>query len=283
MQRYDVAISFSSEDDWIAKDIHTLMNRYGVSCYCSKNERDAASGNLHESLREIYRTSLLNVLVYSQAYSSAPSNSTIAMELEELIARHTSSSSDRSLYVLLVDIDKPPVELTELLHHRLKDVGITGAERHILDRQSAQKVATPIEGVNFVHPKFSLPSRGSISACKFTIFNNYQGDERWSTLGDIRVDVIEPRPELNRFGLRVYLIPSDFCITELNHSTRLRIDPALLEKKKNYGAEFCARHRSTALFGGLFAIKKTNRDLPTVYCKDYDEYLNSSWNASRYA
>ena len=86
--RFDIALSYAEKDAWIAKDLYQLATGYGFSVFCADYLPDRASGFLRTKLQEIYSESRLNVVLWSQAYSSKSIDSFPALERRAIAARH---------------------------------------------------------------------------------------------------------------------------------------------------------------------------------------------------
>lgn len=269
--RFDVAISHASEDAWVACDLHNLIKRNGFSVYCDVEQADAAGGFLRENLQAIFRTSTLNVLIWSRAYAQKPVNSICGMERRSLVERHVNRGDAGSLVIVNVD-DAPLGDLDVILVHHLKTEGLTRIEEFITTRLK-RLWSRPTESGLLKHPPGTEKDRGLFQPSVFTIDPKYQSDPlgRWKTLADVLVQCEIPG---NR--LLVYLIPSGLATPFLRHSALLRSDPTLLERKRRATEKFAEDRLGCKLEGFWFRMKKGEIELPTVYCPSYDAFLNAS-------
>jgi hypothetical protein len=275
MKKYDVAFSFTQKDAWIARDIDKLLQRLGITCYCSANLPDRANGQLRRELFDIYRSSRINVLIFSAEYNSKPKDSIVAMERKILFDRHVGRGDEKSLFILVVDDINIPHELDMCLAQYISDIGITGAEQYI---DSRLKETTKIRGEDeheYCHPDGVERNRGDMQPCTFEISQYWKSDkkDRWLDLGDISV-LTNHRLSNNMI---TYLIPSGYCINFLGHSNRLRSDSDALEIKKNAGIAFAKKFKNKTLSGVIFTINHKGMDYPTIYCSEYDNFLNKQW------
>jgi hypothetical protein len=98
--RFDVAISCTEEDSWIARDLHNLVRRSGFSVYCYLEQPDVIRGFMRPKLRDIYSDSSLNVLLWSHSYGTRPRGSIPAMERRAIAARHVDRGDADSLLII---------------------------------------------------------------------------------------------------------------------------------------------------------------------------------------
>ncbi|WP_104398495.1 hypothetical protein [Vibrio penaeicida] len=275
MEKYDVAFSFTQKDAWIAKDLDILLQRLGVHCYCSAHLPDRANGQLRKELFNIYRSSKINVLIYSSDYALKANDSIVAMERKLLFDRHIGRGEESALFILVVDESSIPEEFDLCLAQYVKDIGILGAEKYI---DSRLKEVIKVKGDNnhiYSHPTGIERIRGDMQPCTFKISPNWKNDrkKRWLTLGDISVTTEHSMSN----GMITYLIPSGHCISFLGHSNRLRTDKTSLKIKKRAGLDFIRESEDKTFSGVIFTINHNGMDYPTVYCSEYDHYLNSKW------
>lgn len=273
---YQIAFSFASEDEWVAKDIDTLLQRKGFSSYCSSQKKDVANGVLREDLMDIYRKSTINILIYSYYYERKIGKSIVAMERKFLIDRHVRKNEEKSLFILIIDGSDIPNDFDVCLSHRIESIGIIGVEEYVCKRLRALTKSTDWLGIEYKHPEGVEGIRGVLKPCEFTIADNYSNDrnKRWSSLGDI---LVEPNTVLPR-NLVSYLIPSAGCINFLSHSHMLMSDSLSLKIKKEAGKKFVKKNQGKKLIGMIFDIEKNGMYYPTIYCSEYDKFLNDEWD-----
>lgn len=274
-EQFDVAFSFSNKDRWVVKDLFTLFRRLGFSSYSSADLPDQANGQLRKRLLDIYRSSKVNFMIYSSDYESKKKDSVVAMERKILFDRHIGKSDIESLFVLIIDDSKVPEEFDMCLVHRLTDCGLIGVEGFVSKRLKSLTTVKADTGFVYDHPEGSEHKRGNMRPCVFTIPDNWKDGERWLELGDIKVEADDKVSN----GMKVYLIPSAACIGFLGHSNQLKSDPKNLEIKKSAGANFVREWKNKRLSGVVFNMNHYGMDYPTVYCSEYDKYLNESWQA----
>lgn len=272
---FKVAFSFADADEWVAKDLYFLLERGGISSYCSVNIPGHANGNLRKKFSSIYNESLLNIMIFSDAYNSKPAGSVVAMERRIIYKRHIDKHEEENLLILNIDNSAPPKDFKNCLIHKVQDIGLIGFEQII---SSAMKKLLQVEdefGYKYSHPPGSCHIRGDMFPCKFEICDEWRVDSksRWESLGDIKVNMDH---ELSN-GMNVYLIPSSHCIPFLGHSNRLRSDEQCLSIKKAAGTRFIKKFAGKTLDGVVFMMNKDGMDYPTVYCAEYDSYLNRNW------
>lgn len=273
---FDVAISFASDDRWLAMDMNNLFTQAGISSYCSAHLADEASGLLRKNLYDIYDGSLLNFMIHSKAYEEKVGDSIVKMERQVLFDRHVGRGESESLFVLLTDA-KLPSDFEMCLAHRLSDIGVTGSLSFVFQRLKHLKKVPDQQGGNYSHPAKSEKSRGSMSQCEFKIDPNFRQHRRWKELGDILIETIPPGPK----GLKTILIPSAQCIAFLGHSTAIKRDSKLLAIRQDGGNSFYNLNRDETLRGVTFAMRNGAIEYPTAYCLKYDLHLNNVWgNAS---
>lgn len=272
---FDVAISFTARDRWLAVDMHKLFTQSGIRSYCSAEQADEASGLLRRNLYDIYDTSLLNFMIYSEEYESKRNDSIVRMERQVIFDRHVGRGDSESLFVLLTDTE-PPNDFKMCLAHRLHDIGITGSLSFVFSRLKHLKKVPDPQGGNYSHPAKSEQSRGPMRPCEFTIDPNFRQERRWQKLGDILVQTIPPAPN----GLKTFLIPSAHCISFLGHSTAIKHDRKLLIAKQEGGNAFYNLNRNGTLRGVVFSLKNGAIEYPTTYCLSYDKQLNSIWQGA---
>ena len=275
---FDIAISFASNDRWLAMDMHKLFTQAGIRSYCSAEQADEASGLLRRKLYDIYDTSLMNFLIHSAAYEQKVDDSIVKMERELLFDRHVGRGDSSSLFVLLTDA-KLPNDFKMCLAHRLTDVGVTGSLSFVFKRLKNLKEVPDLQGGNYSHPVKSEKSRGSMSPCEFKIDPNFRQHRRWKEIGDILIQTTPPAPK----GMTTFLIPSAQCVSFLGHSTAVKRDPRLLAARQDAGNSFYTRHRGVNLSGVTFPLRNGTIDYPTAYCLKYDLHLNSVWHETSMA
>lgn len=275
--KYDVAISFSRSDQWIAKDLARALGERGLKTYYSADNPNRTNGFFSKELRTIYIESSLNVMIWSSSYATKDAQSPVNLEKDALLYRHIGQRDYRSLIIL--DVDDYPIdsEFAMLLMHKIYDVGIFGAREFVIEqlvRIQADQMAA--RGSFCMHPQGSETTRNEIRPCKFQIKKSYLTDElgRWGELGDINVTLIGPE---HNPKIQTYLIPSGVCPPVLAHSLILKDDRRCLAVKQYISERFATEQHGNVLVGSLFYISKYNARLPHVYSLDYDAFLINNY------
>ena len=124
LTRFDLALSYSSSEAWIAKDITDLIARYGYKVYCFDHQPDHTKGFLRQNLRQIYQNSRLNVIIWSAGYGRKSNDALVSMERRCITNRHVEKGDAKSLFILTIDNTPIDQELEEVLVHRLKKIGV---------------------------------------------------------------------------------------------------------------------------------------------------------------
>lgn len=110
-------------------------------------------------------------------------------------------------------------------------------------------------------------------ACAFVIKTQYQSDRyhRWRKLADIEVEI-----EGKNFpgNPSIYLIPSGNLPRWLADSQELLKHPDRLKYKRDTSIRFAQERIGRKLSGAWFYMVK-GRPVPAVYCREYDDFLNS--------
>jgi hypothetical protein len=280
MKKYDVAISFAGEDKWLALDIYNLLDRRGISCYCSADKSDQIYGDMRDNLVQIYDESLINIMIHSEAYLVKKQGSLPFMEQERLFLRHIGKSELKSLYILKADSKEVASKFESCTSHFLKDEGVTGVEKHLFERLVKLKRSKDIDGFTYRHPPKTEQSRGAMTPCSFRISKKFENDKRWREYGDILVNVeLAHRGLIIGKGIRTYLIPSGDATVFLGHTQNLKYNPYLLQTKQEYSKKFIATYAEDQLLSGvIFEMRNDSIAYPTVYLNKYDRLLNQSWN-----
>lgn len=273
---FEIAISYASQEAWLAKDLYELLTPYGFSVYCFNRMPDESRGFLRERLRDIYTNSGVNILIWSAAYSKAASDSFPAMERRFIVHRHVSKGEAESLFTICVDATALEIDLDITLVHKLQDLGVLGLEHLIVERMRALQRRPTNHGVVF-HPPPTDKYRGELKPCQFKLASTFQRDplKRWQKLGDILT--IFPNDKGTKF---VYLIPSGLCTVFLRHTVRFRTQPDYLEAKRLASVAFTEAVGSRDLSGFCFISSNLNapeREIVTLYCPEYDRYLNENF------
>jgi len=273
---FDIAISYASQEAWLARDLHDLLTPYGRSVYCFDRMPDESRGFLRERLRDIYTTSALNVVIWSESYSKAAPDSFPAMERRFIIHRHVNKGEAESLFPVSVDATPLDTDLEVTLVHRLQDSGVVGLEHLVIERLRAVRRKATIHGVVF-HPPPTDKYRSEPKPCSFQLDPAFQRDplRRWKKVGDILS--IFPNSSGTKY---VYLIPSGLCTAFLRQTVRFRTQPDLLDAKRLASAEWAEAVRGRNLAGFWFHSSGPNapeREVVTLYCPEYDRYLNENF------
>jgi hypothetical protein len=249
---FDVAFSYAKPDGWIARDLYNLIVSSGLSVYCYERTPDAVAGFLRSQLLDIYRSSRMNVVLWSRAYAEAGQESLPAMERRLIVNRHVEKGSAESLFVLRVDDEPLRPDIETVLTHDIRDQGLLRSARLVSERIRALSTqATDIGRVE--HPIGTEAARGPLRPCQFQIAPDYQSDTE-----------------------HVYLIPSGACSPLLRHSDILRTDPGLLDRKRKATAEFCHSCGAAPVDGFWFTMRKGEIEFAAIYAPRYDAALNES-------
>jgi class 3 adenylate cyclase len=132
------------------------------------------------------------------------------------------------------------------------------------------------EGPTVAHPQATKSGRGPLHPCKFHImFHHYPTKNRWQTLADVQVEVIDGLPSED-WAKEAYLIPSVRALPELRDSKLLRADSQLLTRKRTATEKFIAEWKHHELDGAWFKMRTRMGDATGVYCLAYDLFLNAS-------
>jgi len=273
--RFDVALSYSSSNAWLARDIFKLLTVPGFNVYCYDEMPDAAHGVLRSGLRDIYYDSHLNIVLWSRAYRDSQSDSFVALERRAIADRHVERGESKSLFIVLLDDTPLERDFQTVLAHKLQDFGVLGLQGALISRLKSLYSHVTEEGAVVCHPSIALRegSRGLLQPCSFTISRDYASDKlnRWKNCADILVDF--PNPLKTRW---VYLIPSGLTTPFLTHPSRLFVDPSLLEHKRRASIEFIEQFGDQKIKGAWFPLSKNGVDHATVYSISYDRFLNKS-------
>lgn len=271
---FDVALSYSDPDVWVAKDLHDLVFEYGFSVYCAERQPDRARGPLRKKLFDIYSNSRVNVIFWSQSYAQKLKDEIVAMEKDCIWERHVGHRDRESLFIIALDDTPLDRNLQDVLYHKLHDIGVVGARDIIISRLkdlSSYAIGSDV----LCHPLTTEVDRGQLHPCSFFIKPDYKNDRlgRWQSLADIEVEVIGDKisPKYH-----VYLIPSGSATALLRHSHILKTDPRLLERKRSASIKFAKEWMRRELKGAWFIMKIGELDVPTVYAQEYDKFLNYS-------
>jgi len=273
---FDIAISYTSQEAWLAKDLHDLLIPYDLSVYCFDRMPDEARGFLRERLGDIYAESKLNILIWSAAYSKAAPDSFVAMERRFLVHRHVNKGESESLLPIRVDATAYDRDLDITLVHGLQDLGVVGLEHLVVERFRALGKCPTDHGI-VCHPRATDRYRGELRPCSFKLDPSFQRDpiKRWEKLADMLAKF--PNDKGTKY---VYLIPSGLCTVFLRHTVRLRTQPDYLEAKRLASIAFAEAIGSHELSGFWFLSRSANapeRDVVTLYCPEYDRYLNENF------
>lgn len=275
---FQIALSYASEDAWIAKDIHELLSSYAMSVYCYDRMPDETRGLLRDNLREIYNNSWLNILIWSRHYSSKSStqpDSFVAMERRFIAHRHINKGQAETLVIIQRDGTTLGSDLDYVLAHDIRATGVLAIERLAVERLAAISKRPTSNGI-VCHPPSTAPIRSTPRDCNFTIISNYRNDpyQRWEKLADVWVNFP------NEHGTAcVYLMPSGFCTALLRHTGRFRTEPRYLDIKRAATEAFVASVGQRSLIGHWFLEKKPERDIVALYCGEYDRFLNENFES----
>ena len=273
---FDIAFSFCTNDYWIANDLFKLLKEVGLNVYFHPENKDFAGGFLRQELMWVYKTSTINVILWSQAYANTPNNSIAHMERKLLWNRHIGKSEYNSLFILKLDNSPLPDEFDNCLIHSINDIGIIAAKEFIVNRLIDCYNGDSSQFTEPSHPNNCGVHRGMLTPCKFRLSSNYKQDGlgRWKTLGDMLVVPLDPTIPKK---LKTFLIPSAAAPPFLSHSILLKTNPRALLIKQNTSIDFYKKYRKDDLNGVLFYISKDGMEYPHIYCNEYDSHLNKNW------
>lgn len=278
--KFDVALSYSTEDMWVARDIHDLLSEYGFRVYCFDKQPDEAHGFLRSRLIDIYADSCLNILFWSKSYASKASESFVAMERRAIVHRHVELGKAETLAVLLMDDTPFERDLTTILGHPLQKIGLLGFQNSIVERLKGL-YSQKSEYGNIEHPPETESIRGQMFPCIFTIDAFFDTDyyKRWAKYADVLVklkkDAFQVGDPLPPDTHRVYLIPSGLASPLLRNTKLLTRDPSLVVLKRKATEDFIDNHESIELSGFWFRQRIGDAEVAAVYCPAYDAFLNT--------
>ncbi|WP_412972078.1 hypothetical protein [Glaciecola sp. MF2-115] len=101
-KRIDVEFSFAADDAWIGRDLSALLDEVGLETYFSSDNPDFAAGYLRKELMGVYRSSVINVMLWSFTYRDKPKGSIVKMENDLIWQRHVGKSEHKTLFILNV-------------------------------------------------------------------------------------------------------------------------------------------------------------------------------------
>ena len=274
---FDVALSYSDPDVWIAKDLHDLVFEYGFSVYCAERHPDYTRGHLREKLFDIYRNSRVNVIIWSQSYAQKLKDAIVAMERDFIWERHVGHRDRESLFILALDDTPLDRNLQDVLYHKLHEIGLIGARDIIISRLKDLSPYITESGI-LRHPLTTEKDRAPLYPCSFFIKPDYKNDRlgRWQSLADIEVEVVSDDFPSKFQKFHIYLIPSGSATQLLRHSQILKTDSNLLERKRRASIKFAKEWMERELKGAWFIMKIGELGVPTVYSLEYDKFLNYS-------
>jgi hypothetical protein len=276
VSKYDLAISYASDDTWLANDLYELLSPYNISIYCYSKMLDASGGRLRENLKQVYDDSRLNLLIWSRSYAESVEPLFPAMERRFLVDRHIYENDHMSLIPISIDGFEIGKDLKSLLFHSIRQIGVTGIEKVVNERLGAMRSGR--SGDSHVHHPVSTESwRGDLTLCNFSVSRNFERDHlnRWKNLADVLINFP------NNFGTKhVYLIPSGSCQINMRHTNRLRSSEILLEAKRRVSRKFCEQNLDLPLQGYWFTystVKSPEAKVVAMYCRAYDDFLNENF------
>lgn len=277
--KFQVAISFSEESSPLAKDIYHFLEELGISCYYYKEYSDRTKGLLEDKIEEIYMSSDINLMIWTEEYEKKYEDAIVSVEKQTLYTRHQRNNEQESLFILVNDLNKTePIKISNrfnrITYHSLSKLGLFATRNAIVDRLiDSYSYFDKDKMVKMIHPPKESLNRGSMSFCKFKIDPNYNSDNRWNTLADIRINITYSKIEIPK-SLKVYLIPSGRVTNLLSHSTILRTQKMSLNMKRKITKRFIAENLDKELTGYLFFIFAYDIEYPNAYSIKFDDYLN---------
>lgn len=281
---FQVAISLSDENTWIAEDLHSFLKELGIRSFFYKSDPDYTQGKLMERIREIYRFSSLNVIVWSAVYANKGYDSVVSTELQEMEERHIRNSEYETL--LIINRDNTPIhtKFRDIVFHNLNEIGIYKTRNLIISRlNNLYTYKETNDNLKMYHPDGDKKSRGFMTLCKFKIHNRFKTDKKgcWNKYGDILVTVLDSTRQIDK-GIGTYLIPSGRATSLISHTHLLLSQPNNLNIKKNLTERFVSEFQDKKLTGYLFYRFNEDIDYPYIYCFEYDDYLNRGLMEYRY-
>ena len=276
--KFNIAISVIENDNWIAREIEERLKDYSIDVFYYKEKKDVR-GVLLKKLEKIYKYSFLDIIILSKKYLNSKSKYLIK-EKNVLIKKYKNSKKfpiiigfnykeKDYLYFNNNDFFKF-IKKYEILD--IKTVSFTDIVKVILDTLMNNHFLYNENYGTFFHP-FGVSNRITIDMISFKINRNYKNDKlnKWNTLGDILVDIMDYKHRLNMY---TYLIPSGNVIPFLSNSIFLKTNNKALKLKKELSKEFIENFKNKTLIGVLIYIIKNDMAFPFVYCNEYDNFLN---------
>ncbi len=198
MKDFDVAISFCSEDSWFVNDLYKLLTNDGLLVYNFNFYSNYVQNKFRAELKEIYKKSKVNIIVFSKDYLAKSKNETtpIFHEFQSLWERHLTNNSLEDLFVITCDNSNinQKIKNSDIRFFSLKDEGLLNI--HDFFRVKLSKLWTLDDGDTtqyYNHPKGEDIKRKGMSLCTFRIIDNFQNDilKRHQKFGDIEVEILK--------------------------------------------------------------------------------------------
>lgn len=278
---FDIAMSFCSEQSWLANDLFKLLTRDGLFVYNFNYHPNFIKERFREELKEIYSKSKVNIIIYSSDYlSKSKDNMTpIYYEFNSLWNRHIINESHEDLFLIVYDKKEINQKLlnADIRFYNLKDEGMLNI--HSYFRENLYNLWSKNEE-NFIkyykHPLGLEIKRKAISFCTFRINADFENDEkgRHEKYGDIEVTLLSGK--VVQRNHKVYLMASCNAPFYLSHPIVLESDEEPYKKiRQKINIDFYNHYKDKEINGGLFFIETgpAAYPLPNVYSLIYDQFL----------
>ena len=159
-QHFDIAFSYESNHQWIARDLFTLLHDMGMSVYFSENIPNFTAGFLRRELVKLYSSSIINVMLWSKHYQEQSKDSIITLEKTTLWDRHIGKNQHDSLFILLLDDIPIPDDFSQCLHHKIQEIGLLKTRDYIISQLVECWTSRDEKGERYQHPTSAPSQRG---------------------------------------------------------------------------------------------------------------------------
>jgi len=276
MKNYNIAISVSNKDKWIAKEIYLWLKNYSISVFFYDESKDI-KGKLIKKLETIFTNSILDVVIITDSYIK--SNSEYLLIEKNIIMQKYQKYQIFPLIVIF-DFNEENFKNNNFVRFIkpfewlfLTKDGFKKIIDHILDLIMNNHYILRHNFCSFYHP-YGVKNRITIDFVKFNINKNYKDDylQKWNKLGDILIKL--DNISLNK---ECYLIPSRKVPPFLSNSVFLKTNKTALTLKKKLSENFINKHINKTLSGVLIFITNNGDYYPYVYCDDFDYFLINNY------
>lgn len=268
---YDITISVSNEDKWIAREIFIMLQNYSIRTFFYEESKDL-KGKLLKKLETIYSKSFLDIAIVSDSYINSQSEY-LKIEKETIINKYKTNKIFPIIIVFnLSDSIKKDDEFIKFIqpfeHLFLKKEGFRKIVEYILALMMNNHYILRNNFCPLYHP-YGVNNRITVDFVNFKINKNFKKDylKKFNKLGDILVDVDYP---LRKY---CYLIPSGRVPPFLSNSIFLKTNEKALKLKKILAEDFIKLYSDERLIGILIFITNNDNYLPYVYCDSFDNFI----------